>query len=240
MSFKAVIIDDERYAREEMRFLLEQFQDIVVVAEVSRGIDCMDVIHEVQPDVIFLDIEMPRRNGIDIAQELQSHNMLDIEIIFTTAYPQFAAEAFRVDALDYLLKPYKEEQLKEAIQKLRMTRTLSEPVSQSDKIKGELRGATHYIPICDIHYVHTKGKMTQMYTLKETFIFNGSMKEAEEKLIQHGFYRTHRSYLINIQSIQSIAPWFNAAHEITLKDFDEKIPLSRNYAKALFSILETE
>jgi len=237
--FRAVIVDDERYAREELLYVLNRYSDIEVVAEVERGEEGIFSVLEHAPDVVFLDIEMPKKNGLEIAQALQQLKKKP-HIIFTTAYPEFAAEAFRVDALDYLLKPFKEEQLEEAIMKLRTLDTVEHihPRKQPmTKLAIEDAEEIVYIDVDDIAYIYPTGKLLVIVTTQEEYTYKSSLKEAQERLRGYSFYRTHRSFLVNLSYVKRMIPWFNGAYELELKGIDEKVSVSRNYAKGLMERL---
>lgn len=232
---RAVIIDDERYAREELRYLLQRFVDIDVIAEVARGDEAMVTVLEQAPDVVFLDIEMPKKNGIEIAQSFQQLKKRP-HIIFTTAYPTFAVDAFRVNALDYLLKPYKREELAEAMIKLR---SQTDQTSQSEhqeqykrKLAVEVNDTILYIDVANIAYLYPAGKTSIIVTPKEQYTYKSTLKEAEERLRGFSFFRTHRSFLVNLAYVERMVPWFNGAYELKLAGIEEHVSVSRNYAKS--------
>lgn len=238
---RALVVDDERYAREELLYLLESYTDIHVISDVARGEDAVILAIEKSPDVIFLDINMPVRNGLEIARSLQKIKNRPY-IIFTTAHAEYAAEAFRVNALDYLLKPYQNKQLDEAINKLRTkliqpsTRELNNhlpsklPVQKNDDIR--------YIHIKDIAYLYPQNKVSVIVTANEQFTYNYSLKEAEKQLKDYGFFRTHRSFLVNLAFVKRMTPWFNGAYELELNGIEENVSVSRNYAKAFMQRLQ--
>lgn len=240
MMLQALIIDDERYAREELFYLLEEYTDIKVINEVERAENAVLMIIKEEPDVVFLDIEMPKVNGIEIAKSLQKIKNSP-QVIFTTAYSQFAAEAFRVDALDYLLKPYKREQLNEAINKLRsqfVHKKRRTDEMKTTKLPVEAEGEIIYIDINRIAYLYPEGKSSIIVTQNKKYEYNKSLKEAEERLKMFGFFRTHRSFLINLAYVKRMTPWFNGAYELELTGIKEKISVSRNYAKEFMKQLQ--
>lgn len=236
---QALIVDDERYAREELLYLLDSYSDIHVLSEVSSGEDAVMTAIEQSPDVMFLDIEMPKRNGIEVAQSLQQLKIRP-QIIFTTAYSEFAVDAFRVNALDYLLKPYKREELDEAINKLRAQLIESNRpnvANQSMKLPVESDGEILFIDVNEIAYIYPNGKSSKIVTKEEQFDYNSSLKKAEERLKVFGFFRTHRSFLVNLSFVKRMSPWFNGAYELELTGIEEKISVSRNYARAFMERL---
>jgi len=236
--FQAIIVDDERYAREELLFLLKRYTDIEVIAEIDRAEDAIVAVLKQLPDVVFLDIEMPIKNGLEIAQSFQQLKKRP-HVIFTTAYPEFAAEAFRVQALDYLLKPFKQEQLDEAITKLRaQIITPNKSVVKTSKLAVESNGEILYIDVQDIVYIYPDGKSSVIVTKNKEYAYKSSLKEAEERLKDYSFFRTHRSFLVNLTYVLRMTPWFNGAYELELKGIAEKVSVSRNYAKAFMERLQ--
>lgn len=237
---RALVVDDERYAREELLYLLEAYADINVIADVDRGEDAIILTIEESPDIIFLDIDMPVKNGIEIAQSLQKVKNRP-HIIFTTAHAEYAAEAFRVDALDYLLKPYKKKQLDEAINKLRtkIAQTSRRDINHlPSKLPVQTDGDIRYISMKDIAYLYPDNKTSVIVTPHEQFNYNYSLKEAERQLKNFGFFRTHRSYLVNLAFVKRMTPWFNGAYELELNGIEEKVSVSRNYAKSFMQRLQ--
>lgn len=235
MTIKALVIDDERYAREELIYLLEQFEEIDVSGEAENGEDALrKVLHE-EPDVVFLDVEMPRMNGLEVARALTKLKHVPY-IIFATAYPDFAVDAFRINATDYLLKPYELEPLTEAVEKVsHHFKPDNQKVVEGKvhKFPIEHEGEIDYIEIKDIKYIYPNGKGSIIHTSKNEYTVKTSLKELESKLLPYNFFRVHRSYLVNLNDVKRLIPWFNGAYQLELSALEEQLPVSRNYVKEL-------
>ncbi|MFD2132627.1 LytR/AlgR family response regulator transcription factor [Pseudogracilibacillus auburnensis] len=239
-TFKVLVVDDERFAREELIFLLENFPESKVIAEAERGEAAILKAIQLQPDVVFLDIEMPKMDGIEVAKSLLELKKSPL-IVFATAYPQFAAEAFRINAVDYLLKPYDIDQLTQAMERIRniMFPVKSAPHSTPlGKLAVEKDGEIDYVFISDILYLSPDGKTTMIKTRKNEYVVKSSLKELENRLIPFSFFRIHRSFLVNLTYVTRLTPWFNGAYQLELEGEGDKLPVSRNYVKDLRERLE--
>lgn len=239
-TIRALVVDDERYAREEMIYLLGKFERVKVVGEADSGESAIIKAMQLQPDVVFLDIEMPKIDGMEVAKTLGALKKVPL-IIFATAYPQFAAQAFRVHAMDYLLKPYDEEQLRQTIERVEqlLQRTQSETLpKRMDRLPVETEGEIHYIPIGDILYVHREEKWTKVVTPTRDYETRMTLKELESRLTHSSFFRIHKSILVNLVHVSSLTPWFNGAYQLEVDERPEKLAVSRNYVKELRQRLE--
>lgn len=235
MTIKALVIDDERYAREELIYLLEQFEDIYVSGEVENGEDALKKVLQEEPDVVFLDVEMPRMNGLEVARALSKLKQVPY-IIFATAYPDFAVDAFRINATDYLLKPYEIEPLTEAIEKVKAHFQPKNSIFVDEKVGKfpvEHDGEIDYIEIKAIKYIAPEGKGSVIHTGKQAYHVKASLKDLETKLLPYNFFRIHRSYLVNLNDVKRLVPWFNGAYQLELVGLDGQLPVSRNYVKEL-------
>lgn len=242
---KCMIVDDEKPARDELRFLLEDFDDIKVVKEASCGRDACQFQNEEPVDLVFLDINMPVITGVRVAEKWMSKDKPPM-IIFTTAYDDYAIRAFELNAVDYLLKPISGERLKAALEKARERKLLlSKPaqavlaekssadhVYEVDKICLENGGKFIPVETCDIIYATIVDKHTTIYTAKGIFTYGHSLSHLEEKLHSDRFFRSHRAYLMNVDFVEAIEPWFNNTYMVKMKFFDEKVPVARNQIKS--------
>ncbi|MEW9675142.1 LytTR family DNA-binding domain-containing protein [Lentibacillus sp. L22] len=233
---KVLIIDDERYARQELAFLLEAYEFIDVIGEASNGEDAVVKALQLQPDVVFLDMEMPKIPGLEVAKSLQDMKKVPL-IVFATAYPQFAAKAFRLPAVDYLLKPYDESELAETVTRIqnRLQPETAES-SRSNSLKKlaiEVDGEIIYMPIDEIYYIFRDEKTTKMIAKTGELDLRVPLKDLEEKLKNYAFFRIHKSYLVNLDYVHKLSPWFNGAYQLEMENRKEKLPVSRNYVKAL-------
>ena len=237
---RVLVVDDERYAREELVYLLGQFSSIQIVGEAESGDAAIVQAIQQVPDVIFLDIEMPKMNGIDTAKALLELKKVPL-IVFATAYTKFAVDAFRINAVDYLLKPYDEEQLKQTILRLENIIQPAQAVEMSEslgKLAVEEDGVIHYVLPEMILYIYREGNITKVVTKEKTYDVRITLKELENRLYPFSFFRIHKSYLVNLNYVNRLTPWFNGAYELELQGVVELLSVSRNYVKDLRQRLE--
>lgn len=239
-TIRTLIVDDERYAREELTYLLEKFPDVKLVGEAESGEVAILKALQLQPDVVFLDIEMPKMNGLEAAKALVELKKVPL-IVFATAYPEFAAEAFRINAVDYLLKPYDEEQLKQTIDRIekRLYPTTSANHSETiGKLAVEADGEITYILPQSILYIYRDEKVTKIITSTKGYEIRTTLKELESRLEPFSFFRIHKSTLVNLRYVSRISPWFNGAYQLELEGVEDQLSVSRNYVKDLRQRLE--
>lgn len=243
MSIHVLIAEDERLAREELSYLLENEQDVVLCPSARNGDELMKHYQDHAPDVLFLDIHMPGMNGIEIAETIRRANPLKQPlIVFTTAYDHYAVQAFELQAIDYLLKPFDQERFSVTMQRVRHALKARSPKTKAkvDKLIIQTDEKMVVLNPSDIGYAERIDRMIKIYTLKnEVIITKMSLKELEEKLSAFPFYRPHRSYLVNLDAIEEITPWFNGAYNVVIREpLHSKIPVSRTAAKEFFEVLE--
>lgn len=244
MNIKVVVIDDEYLAIEELSFLLSKVPYIRILGKGEGGIEGLKLVEELKPDLVFVDVKMPDITGIQFSKEIKRRN-IDCKIIFTTAYDQYAIEAFDVDAIDYILKPYEEERVLRAVSKakdiIKNNNVVSNKVSENNIILNKLPllkdDKLVLIDVEDILLIHTEDRNIYIKTNTETFISSYSLQELEERLKAKGFFRTHRSYLVNLNKIKEITPWFNGTYVATLEGSNKEVPISRNQVKSFKQIL---
>ncbi|MDL4842702.1 LytR/AlgR family response regulator transcription factor [Aquibacillus rhizosphaerae] len=238
-TIRTLIVDDERYAREELLHLLSRFTSIQIIGEADSGEAAIIKALQHQPDVVFLDVEMPKMNGMQSAQSLLELKKPPL-IVFATAYPQFAAEAFRYEATDYLLKPYDEEQLQQTIKRIekKCLVTPKESNKSLSKLAVDVEGEILYIVPNDILYMYREDKVTKITTNTGVYSIKTPLKELENRLVSFSFFRIHKGYLVNLDYVSKLSPWFNGAYQLELKGSNEKLAVSRNYVKSLRQILE--
>ncbi|TWI59660.1 LytR/AlgR family response regulator transcription factor [Halalkalibacter nanhaiisediminis] len=237
---KTLIVDDELYSRDELKHLLTSFPSILIAGEAESGEAAIMKALQLQPDVVFLDVEMPRMNGMEAAKALMELKKAPL-VVFTTAYPQFAVEAFRYDAVDYLLKPYDEDQLKETIERIERKFNSSkekDTEKPTGKLAVEAEGEIYYFEPKNILYIFRDDKLTRVITKSKEFTTKTPLKDLESKLNTFNFFRTHKSYLVNLEYVTRLTPWFNGAYHLQIKGRDEMLSVSRNYVKALRMKLE--
>ncbi|MGT2833116.1 LytR/AlgR family response regulator transcription factor [Streptococcus halotolerans] len=233
---KVVVIDDEPLARMELSYLLEQTNDVTDIWEGESIDDAFQLILTHQPDLLFLDIHLTDESGLDLAKRLSTVPQAPL-IVFATAYDNHAVEAFEVNALDYILKPFEQDRIQRTIHKAKQV--LSTEVEQSEKgaekssrrLTVETDERIYLIPFEDIIYCEVQGKETTVYTKTASHTSHTSLSAIEKLLTTDRFMKVHRSYLINQDQIKEIQPWFNQTYQITMTN-GGKVPVSRSYLKA--------
>jgi two-component system, LytTR family, response regulator len=241
-NIRIVIIDDETPAREIIKHYLQEVEGIEVVAECADGFSGLKTISAVKPDLVFLDIQMPRLTGIELVEVLTEKP----EIIFSTAYDQFALRAFELNAVDYLLKPFQKrrflEAVKKAIDKIRAGKGNQEPASHLLAKKPESStvnrvvvrkgNAINLIPVEDIKYVEAQDDYVMIYHTGGKALKQQTLKFYEENLPGADFVRIHRSYIVKVGEIHKIEPYGKDNHVAILHTGD-KLPVSRAGYKQL-------
>ena len=240
MPIKAIIIDDERLARNELKKLLEQHPDIQIIDEASNVDEAIEKIDLSRPDLIFLDIQMPGKTGFDLLAEIEKSP----RVIFTTAYDEFALKAFEVNALDYLLKPIDPKRLTDAIQKLQTEIALEQasllgvnrgPLTEIDQVFVKDGERCWFVKLAEIRLFESVGNYAKVYFSTNKPLILKSLNALEERLDDRVFFRANRKHIINLHWIDKIEPWFSGGLLVTLKINDktvnsEKIEISRRQA----------
>ncbi|MEI3599636.1 MULTISPECIES: LytR/AlgR family response regulator transcription factor [unclassified Oceanobacillus] len=237
---RTIVVDDELYNREDLKHLLGSYPQVEVVGEAASGEEAVMKVIQLKPDVVFLDIEMPKMSGMEVAKSMRELKNPPL-IVFATAYPQFAVEAFRYDAVDYLLKPYDEELLRETIDRIigKIGPVRELPANRlNGKLAVQSDGEISYIEPEDILYIAKSEKYSNVVTKHGEFDSNLPLKDLGNKLAEFGFFRIHKSTLVNLHYVQRLTPWFNGAYHLELRDTEERLSVSRNYVKDLRKELE--
>jgi two-component system LytT family response regulator len=232
---RAIIVDDERLARNELKRLLENFPSIEVIGEASNTDEAGQLIEELQPDVAFLDIQMPGKTGFEWLEEWDGFLP---EIIFTTAFNEYALKAFEVNALDYVLKPIELARLSESIQKLesRFKRTVSaeKTVSASHVLGGNDQifvkdgEKCWFVRLDRVRLCESMGNYVRLFFDDQKPLVLKSLNSLEERLDPKLFFRCNRKHIVNLNFIDKIEPWFSGGLQVTLKgEKAEKIEISR-------------
>ena len=229
---RAIIIDDERLARAELRKLLQDFPEVEIVDEAANAEEGIAKIEAQNPDLVFLDIQMPGKTGFDMLSSLERSPY----VIFTTAYDEYALKAFEVNALDYLLKPVEPKRLADAIQKLHFTEA-KDPVSGSENINRSLLTENDqvfvkdgercwFVKLCDIRLFESVGNYAKVFFGNNKPLILKSLNALEERLDEKTFFRANRKHIVNLRLIDKIEPYFNGGLLLELKG-GEKIEVSR-------------
>ena len=232
MPVTAIIIDDERLARNELKKLLEQHPEIQIIDEASGVDEGVEKIELARPDLIFLDIQMPGKTGFDLLGELEKAP----KVIFTTAFDEFALKAFEVNALDYLLKPIDPSRLSDAIQKLQTELALEQASLIGGSVRGPLTEADQvfvkdgekcwFVKLAEIRLFESVGNYAKVYFSSHKPLILKSLNALEDRLDEHVFFRANRKHIINLHWIEKIEPYFNGGLLVELKG-GEKIEISR-------------
>ncbi|XCH78688.1 MAG: LytTR family DNA-binding domain-containing protein [Candidatus Dehalobacter alkaniphilus] len=250
MKIRALLVDDESPARKELRYLLKSFEDVLIVGEAENALEAMELIDSVDYSVIFLDINMPGLNGIELARKL-SQSPKQPAVIFTTAHEEFAFDAFSVHAYDYLLKPIHPKRLEEALNTVRKRKTPApgqpkvEPVKEDipefkplEVIAAEYNGKTILIRPEEIIYISTDKDNVYVKTEADFYLTRYTLRDLESRLDPKTFFRTHRCYLVNIKKMRELVPYFNGTYTVIVQDKDKsEVPVSRTQARRLKEIL---
>lgn len=237
-TFKAMIAEDEQFALEELTYMLEQEEDIELCPSAVNGQQVLELYFKHKPDVLFLDIEIPIITGVEVAKEILRSTDEPPLFVFTTAYDEYAIEAFEVEAVDYLLKPFDIARLQQALKRIRKhIYKKDEAKVNNDKLLITNSEKMIVVSPDEIVYAVTNQGTIKIHTTHTTVESNMTIKELENALKSYPFIRTHRSYLVNLNYVEEIEPWFNGAYNIILKGMKNTvIPLSRNARKKFFDM----
>jgi two-component system LytT family response regulator len=256
---KAIIVEDELPAREELEYLIEAHSEIEITNFFDDGIDVLKFLQEQETDAIFLDINIPSLDGMLLASNISKFARKPY-IIFTTAYKEHAAQAFELEAFDYVLKPYDEKRIATMLHKLEsaykrdhtgtnnheleINNNLKAPPHESDISSGalsriNLKKNDNIIvtDVNDIYYAFAREKITIVYTRQEEYTMPMSISEFQTRLPKELFFRCHRSYSVNLTKIHEIVPWFNQTYILRLSDLTVDIPVSRSKVKEFRKIM---
>lgn len=257
---RVLIADDEPLAREELVYLLSRISDVKVVAQASDGHELLVLLKEEAIDVVFLDIQMPKLTGLATMHALRALGKELPLFVFVTAYDEYAVQAFELEAVDYVLKPFDETRVMRALARVRRLLVAKDERPDEQMSSGrldEMEGERRHEPSSrtvrlvidegerlvvlnpsDVIYAVREGRGIQIHTDAQTVESRMTLSELEEKLSGHDFLRVHRSYLVNLDYIEAITPWFNGAYTLLLRDaMRSTVPVSRSAAKHLFERL---
>jgi two-component system, LytTR family, response regulator len=240
---RAIIVEDEVLARQELAFLIQAHSSFKIAAEFEDGLDALKYLQTDTVDVIFLDINIPSVDGVLLAHNI-SRFAAKPYIVFITAYKEHAAEAFEIEAFDYILKPYSETRIKAMLQKLegaiatRSRQGEEEPVKlSSGKVNLWKNEKIIVVDTDEIYYASAQEKTTSVITKDGEYSMALSISEFHSRLPQEQFFRCHRSYLVNLSKIKEIIPWFNNTYLLRLRDLDFEVPVSRGKVKEFRQIM---
>ncbi|MBN1952616.1 MAG: response regulator [Bacteroidales bacterium] len=226
-SIKIIIIEDEELGRELIKNYLKDRDDIEIIAECENGFEGIKAIQELKPDLVFLDIQMPKLNGFEMIEILDERP----EIIFTTAYNQYAIQAFELNAIDYLLKPFLKNRLLEALEKAKKRLQTHTPQNESirklvqqpmdeiiERVVVKSNSRINVIPVEKIRYLEAQDDYVMIYTFEGKHLKQATMKYFEEHLDSNEFMRVHRSYIIRLDQVVQLEPYGKDNYVAKLKD----------------------
>ncbi|MRN55329.1 LytR/AlgR family response regulator transcription factor [Paenibacillus monticola] len=239
---RAIIVEDEVLARQELAFLIEAHSGIEIAAQFEDGLDALKYLQTEEVDVLFLDINIPSIDGVLLAQNISKFAVKPY-IVFITAYKEHAAEAFEIEAFDYILKPYSELRIKAMLHKLegayaaRNQHTEEGHIPISDKVNLWKDEKIIVVDADQIYYASAQEKTTSVITKGEEYSMALSISDFHSRLPQDRFFRCHRSYIVNLSKIKEIIPWFNNTYLLRLHDLDFEVPVSRSRVKEFRQIM---
>jgi len=247
-----VIVDDEQLACDELAYLLRDFPEVELVATGRNGLEAVDLIRKAEPDLVFLDVHMPGQDGMAVVRELRESGMDLPHFIFVTAYDQYAVEAFRLEAMDYLLKPVDKTRLAETIERARRSaqekKTAPEtsaappasPAPHRTKLLIRNANRNFIVDAQDVIYATIdNGMITLVATNVEGHSNYRTIEDLQANLDKETFWRVHRSFLVNIHKIKEVVPWFKSSYQLRMDDRKHtEIPVSRVQTKRLRELLK--
>jgi len=244
--YKTIVIDDEKLSRELLIDILKKFKEIDIINEASDGEEAVKKIEKLNPDLIFLDIQMPKMNGFEVLEKLKEKGN-DPLVIFTTAFDEYALKAFDTHSIDYILKPYNEKKLEKAIGKLSV---ISDKVKKVTELESTISKFSNkilkrisvkegsdivFVDLKDIYYLKSEHKYVTIYTYDDEFLISDTLTDLEKKLPDN-FIRVHRSYIINNDQLKKLKRWFRNQYKAVMKDKKEtEIPVN-NEAKVKYFV----
>jgi two-component system response regulator LytT len=251
-----VLIDDEELARDELRYLLEDFPQVEVIATGSNGLEAVDLVSRLEPELLFLDVQMPGLDGVGVVRKLREKGLDLPHIVFSTAYDQYAIEAFRLEATDYLLKPIDKNRLAETV--ARVTKAVQAEVERSEteevpepllltpspqrRSKILIRHGQRNVIVDASELIYATiadGVITIVAHGVEGLSSYKTLEELQENLDPEIFWRAHRSYIVNVNRIRELVPWFKSSYQLRMDDRKgTEIPVSRVQTRRLRTLLK--
>lgn len=252
MDIKCLIVDDEPPAIDELNFILSELDGVVVVGSADRAGTAIKTIQAKQPDLVFLDIKMPGRDGFEVVKACASYPKTPF-FVFATAYDEYAVDAFEAYAVDYILKPFRAERVQESVERVKklmhahrrgalcgkleqLVESIQPPGNGITKISVEHRGRILLLDPEGIVFCKAENKGVLAHTSDRCYSLHGqtSLDDLESKLAQRGFFRSHRSYLVNLACVKEVVAWFNGKYILTTTDSNAtEVPVSRRRVKPL-------
>ncbi|MBV9223928.1 MAG: response regulator transcription factor [Acidobacteriaceae bacterium] len=248
-----LVVDDEQLAREELTFLLGDFPDVEILDSAANGLEAVKLIEQLEPDLVFLDVQMPGLDGMGVIRQLREKGAPLPYFVLTTAYDDYALEAFRLQALDYLLKPVEKERLAETVSRAKKVieekssgqekgeeAAASKPALQRSKLLVRSNNRNMIVDAQDLVYATIDdGLITVVTSHFEGQSNYRTIEELQSNLDPNLFWRVHRSFLVNINKIKEVIPWFKSSFQLKMDDKKQtEIPVSRIQTKRLRALLK--
>jgi two-component system, LytTR family, response regulator LytT len=251
VAISAIVVDDEKLASDELAYQLREFPDIEVIATASNGLEAVQMIEDLEPDLVFLDVQMPGLDGMGVLRKLREKNIPLPYFVMATAFDQYAVEAFKWEALDYLLKPVEKERLAQALERARKGVAEKQkaapaelpppkPSLQRTKLLVKNGQRNFIVDAQDVVYATIEdGLITVVASNLEGQSNYRTIEELQSNLDADTFWRVHRSYLVNIHRIKEVIPWFKSSFQLRMDDKKQtEIPVSRVQTKRLRALLK--
>jgi two-component system LytT family response regulator/two-component system response regulator LytT len=251
VAISAIVVDDEKLASDELSYQLREFPDVEIVATASNGLEAVQLIMDLEPDLVFLDMQMPGLDGMGVIRKLHEKEIPLPYFVMATAYDQYAVEAFKWEALDYLLKPVEKERLSQAIDRARKgiaekqkiapaELPAPKPSLQRTKLLVKNNQRNFIVDAQDVVYATIEdGLITVVSSSLEGQSNYRTIEELQSNLDPDMFWRVHRSYLVNIHRIKEVIPWFKSSFQLRMDDKKQtEIPVSRVQTKRLRALLK--
>jgi two-component system response regulator LytT len=256
MPINTLIVDDEKPARDELTYLLKGFPEINLVAQGKNGLEAVALIKEHGPDLVFLDVQMPGLNGFGVIKKLMERKLAVPHIVFATAYDNYAVHAFEVNAVDYVLKPFDKGRVAKAIQRAKkMLEAKSSPADRLEALVGQFaapkpappnklliktQGRLFLVAADEVVYASIQDGVISIFAREFEGLSNfRTIEELQSSLDSDLFWRAHRSYLVNINHIKEVVPWFKSSYMLRMDDKKQsEVPVSRAQTKRLRELLK--
>lgn len=254
MKIRTLIVDDEPLARERVKRFLRDEPDISIIGECGNGTEAISVVESEKPDLVFLDIQMPEKNGFEVIKSLNARSLPTI--IFVTAYDQYALQAFDVHAIDYLLKPFNRERLHRAVSRARqnvehkslgnfderlssLLAGLKSEKKYLERLVVKSVGRVFFLKVDEIDWIEAAGNYVKLHVGRESHMIRETMNAIESKLDPDKFLRIHRSTVVHIDRIKELQPMFSGDYAVILRNGTE-LALSRNYRERFLELFDNE
>lgn len=248
---RVVLVDDEKLSLDELSFILSKNSEVEIIGKYLDPLAALEFIKQSKPEVVFLDIEMTELDGFTLAEEICKMDF-PVSIVFATVFDKYAIKAFEMNAIDYVLKPFSEVRLELTMDKIHERYNSNKNISsycynntlpEQMAIKG-IKKLPLWKEECiflvhpnDILYCTVLNKEVFVLTKEATFTTQYTLSQLGNKLINHNFFRSHKSYLVNLDKIYKIVPWFNSTFVLKIENWKEEVPVSRHYVKDFKKVL---